>query len=360
MQVLYYLIILILYSIMASTDNYKKVGIYENNRGERIFLVASSLTELKVYKGRDIITKGYSINENSIILDNVEYNKIVHPDTRFNLLSEKTLGSTKRKIRIGDKIIFKSAEYGNKSLEIILQEISRNLIAISAGIPHALNYGIFKKDDNYYIIEEKVDIDGFEEHVCNIRKDIVAACNIQKNNTADLHKAINKAVSFTLTNTIDEIHKCINGLEKRKKEKINEYIAKYNTIQNIFKVKGIGGDTKLSNFGFKIDTEKKENEENEENEEKKEKEIIVFDTILPSSNPYLPLDWDSWYNNERKKNSRKNSWKSNDEYDKFMLLFTNPIIRLLYKGCTKYPGITGGKRYTKKKITKKTRTFTRK
>ncbi len=327
---------------MASTDNYKKVGIYENNRGERIFLVASSLTELKLYKGGDIITKGYSINENSIILDNIEYNKIVHPDTRFNLLSEKTLGSTRRKIRIGDKIIFKSAEYGNKSLEIILQEISRNLIAISAGIPHALNYGIFKKDDNYYIIEEKVDIDDFEKHVCNIRKDIVAACNIQKANTAKLHTNINKAISFKLTDDIHKIEECIQ--ESKQADDINEYIAKYNAIQNIFKVKGIGGDTKLSNFGFKQGTQ----------------EFIVFDTILPSSNPYLPLDWDSWYNNERKKNSRKNSWKSNDEYDKFMLLFTNPIIRLLYKGCTKYPGITGGKRYTKKKINRKTRKVARK
>lgn len=331
---------------MASTDNYKKIGIYENNSGERIFLVASSPTQLKLYRGEKIVTDGYSISDEldtsgnniySIILNDIKYKRIIHPDTKFNLLSEKTLGSTKRKIRIGDKLIFKSAENGNKSLEIILQEISRNLIAISRGIPHALNYGIYKKYDNYYIIEEKVNADDFEEYVCSIRNYIVAACSIQQKNVINLHKPINKAVSFALTDNIDKIEECINKSEKE--TEINAYIIKYNTIQTLFKDNKIGGDTKLSNFGFRLGTE----------------DFIVFDTILPSSDPYLPLDWDSWYNNERKKNSRKTNWGSNSEYDKFMLLFTNPIIRLLYKGCTKYQPIRGGKRDTRKKINRKTR-----
>ena len=309
---------------MTDTVNYKQIGIYENDSAERIFLVAKSLIELELYKDEKIVDS-YDISNTTITVNGVKYTKIM-PKIEFSKSPEIIAGSTQRKIRISEDIIFKSAEKGNKSLGKILPEISRNLIAISKGIPHVLNYGIHKNENDYYIIEEKADIDRFEKYVCDLRKTIVSECAISKNNTKELHNLRHKS-SYKIAENIDKIRECINTTSES--VAINEYMTKYTTIQNLLKTKEMGGDTKLSNFGFKMGTD----------------DFIVFDVILPSRNPFVPLDWDTWYNYDRGKKSYPN-------YDKFMLLYTDPIVRLLYKGCTKFRGGRTVKNY-RKNVTKK-------
>ena len=109
-----------------------------------------------------------------------------------------------------------------------------------------LNYGIHKNNDDYYIIEEKADIDRFEEYVCGLRKTIVSECAITKNNTNELHNLRYKT-SYKIADNIDKIRVCIS-----ESVNVNEYMTKYTTIQNLLQTKDIGGDTKLSNFGFKM------------------------------------------------------------------------------------------------------------
>jgi hypothetical protein len=321
---------------MSSTVNYKQIGIYENNSGGRIFLVAKSLTELELYKDEHTIDT-YDISNTVITINSIKYNKIMPKNifSEFSRSPEITAGSTRRKIRIGTNLIFKSAEKGNRTLEKILPEISRNLIAILKGIPHVLNYGIHKNNDDYYIIEEKADIDRFESYVCNLRKTIISECAISKINTNELHNNIRYKTSYKLSYNINTIIECINTLTES--VNINDYMTKYTTIQNLLKTKDIGGDTKLSNFGFKMGTD----------------DFIVFDVILPNTNPFIPLDWDTWYNNDRDKKHYTN-------YNKFMLLYTDPILRLLYKGCTKFRGgstMRHNKKYTKKHTNKKLKSW---
>lgn len=313
---------------MSSTVDYKQIGIYQNDLGERIFLVAKSLSELALYKD-EYIVDSYDISNTIITVNNTKYKKLMPKSifTEFSRNPEIIAGSTRRKLRIGTNIIFKSAEKGNKSLEKILPEISRNLITISKDIPHVLDYGIHKNDNDYYIIEEKADVNRFEEYVCGLRKTIISECSISKKNTNELHNNVRYKTSYKISDNIDTIRKCINKLTES--ATINDYMTKYTTIQNLLENKEIGGDTKLSNFGFKIGSN----------------DFILFDVIIPSKDPYIPLDWDTWYNTDRHK-------KFNVNYEKFMLLYTDPIMRLLYKGCTKFRGGSTVKKH-RKNITKK-------
>lgn len=104
---------------MSSTVDYKQIGIYQNDLGERIFLVAKSLSELALYKD-EYIVDSYDISNTIITVNNTKYKKLMPKSifTEFSRNPEIIAGSTRRKLRISWKratMIF-SIDTENKSI----------------------------------------------------------------------------------------------------------------------------------------------------------------------------------------------------------------------------------------------------
>jgi hypothetical protein len=211
-------------------------------------------------------------------------------------------GSTRRTIRIGPTIVFKSSASNNTALNAILPEISRNLIGLSKGLTHAINYGIYNDHGKFYIMEERLDTTTFDAFICKARGTIQSLCS---------------------TTTIDKLRwgnvREIGGSMKY----IYEYLAFFAELLENLRTSDIGGDFKLDNVAFKHGTT----------------EYCCTDVVLPShENPYIPKSWDEWYWDIW---NRKDEWKTgNDEKkakyaDQVMSIFTDPLLRLMYvKSCT--------------------------
>ena len=208
-------------------------------------------------------------------------------------------GTTGRIIRVSSNYVFKSCPGNNTSLDAVSQEVSRNLYALAHGLPHAYCYGIYQNGSQYFIIEEKLDVERFERHICKF-----------------------KPLSITSYPGGDDP---ISQYNRHIYEMFINYICQFQKIVELLKANNMGGDFKLDNMGYRNGTDV----------------ICLTDVFHPKvSNPYQPISWNEWE-------------PIAVAEGKYLSIYTNPMSRLAYKlsntNCT-----AGGKqRKTRRKTNRK-------
>lgn len=158
-------------------------------------------------------------------------------------------GSTQRaSVLLGKSLVFKFSS-GGSSLVGAMQETSRTLIAISAGIPHATVFGIHEIKGKFYEVEEKLDVVSSSKFFNTVKT------------------TYQKIRSGVPTNEMEQKNLCL-------------FIQVFNEFSNKLRGSNIGGDFKLNNLSFR---------------DGNTSDLFATDLVAGmSGNPYMPMTYKEW------------------------------------------------------------------
>ena len=276
-------------TIESTPDQWKRFGIYIPGAPTSLtdFIVyVLDLTdrhERSVYYYKGQIIDARAVTDNSVNYNETIYNRLEYNSSEMDNAQENKKGKSDRLVFIGNSYVFKSANNKDTSLSSIMAEVSRNLIAISKGVNHALCFGIlYNKNidknikEGYYMVEEALNMSIPEKLLCNIKHAIA-------NNMTELATDFFQYVVF--------FHRFVYHLQQA----------------------DIGGDFKLDNLGFRIHKHAPDMFPAQG--------FIGTDIILPSKrNAYLPMSWNEWAEVARRESG-------------CLEIYINPLSRLYYKEC---------------------------